>query len=185
MLFERLNKMGKVRLERVLLTLILMALALPSSLAHLAAGVDKEVDGYAIDMGHDPEVITAGEPFTLALGISNSTTEEQLNPKKVWVRILRNEGDKEIVVFAGTFAPEARSVSTLMSLPSPGTYTMDVRFFGEGPKAWAVVDFPLTAAPKKASGMVMTWVIAALGIAILLIGYYVWYTAKTTPPIKK
>ena len=147
------------------------------SFAHLEAGEDKEIDGYLIDMGHDPEHISAGEPFTLMLSISNATTEEQLSPRKVWVRIMK-EGE---VVFAGTFAPEARSVMTVMSLPDAGPYTIDARFFGESPKAWAAAEFPLTIQVKKSSGMVMAWSFVALGIAILSIIGYVWYQAKTAP----
>ena len=160
---------------------LLVALALPFALAHLEAGEDKEVDGYLIDMGHDPEFINAGEPFTLSLSISNATTEEQLSPRKVWVRIMK-DGQ---VVFAATFAPEARNVMTVMSLPEAGMHTIEARFFGDGPKAWAVAEFLLTIQPKKASGMVMAWALAALGIAILSIIGYVWYTAKTVPYPKK
>ncbi len=174
--------MGTVK---ALIIAAVLLLALPFSFAHLAAGQDKEVDGYLIDMGHDPEFINAGEPFTLALSISNATTQEQLNPRKVWLRIMKEEEGVQKVWFAGTFSPEARSVTTLMSLPGDGVYTMDVRFFGEGPKAWAVAEFPLTIQPKKASGMVMAWALVALGVAILLIIVYVWYKAKITPYPKK
>jgi hypothetical protein len=161
--------------------LALFLLSAPISLAHLATGMDKEVNGYLIDMGHDPESINAREPFTLMLTIANATTKEQLNPEKVWVRIVKGEQ----VVFAGTFAPEARTVSTMMSLPEGGIYTMDVRFFGESPKAWAAVEFPLTVQVKKASGMAIAWVLAALGVAVFIIIGWVWWKAKTTPYPKK
>jgi hypothetical protein len=154
---------------------------LPSSFAHLAAGEDKVIGEYKVDMGYDPEFISAGESFTLSFIIMNATTQEQLNPRKVWVRILKD--DK--VAFAATFAPEARTVMTVMSLPENGVYTIDVRFFGEGPQAIAIVEFPLTVQVKKASGMIMAWALAALGAAILAIIGYVWYKAKTTPYSKK
>jgi hypothetical protein len=158
-----------------------LMLVIPLSFAHLAAGQDIEVDGYLVDMGQDPESITVGEPFTLMLGISNASTGEQLNPRKVWVRIMKDG----TIAFAGTFSPEARSMSVVMSFPKEGVYTMDARFFGDGPKAWAAVEFPLTVQVKKASGMVMAWIVVGLGIAVLMIVGYVWWKAKTIPYKKR
>jgi hypothetical protein len=165
----------------ILIVWLIALLAVPFAFAHLAAGQDIEVDGFLIDMGHDPEFINAGEPFTLMMTISNATTQEQLDPRKVWIRIMKEEGGIEQVAFAGTFSPEARSVTTVMSLPKEGIYTMDVRFFGEGPKAWAAAEFPLTIQMKKASGMLMVWIIAGLGMSVFLIIIYVWWKARTTP----
>jgi hypothetical protein len=175
------NKMMKNNAKfSVFLLYFVFLLSLPFSFAHLAAGEDVEIDGYAIDMGYDPERIIAGEPFTLLLSISNSTTEEQLNPRKVWVRIAENDEEEEIV-FAGTFLPEARSVSTVMSLPESGAYVLDARFYGDGAKAWAAAEFSIQVEREKDDGMVMAWVLVALGTAVLLIIGYVWYKARTTP----
>jgi hypothetical protein len=174
-----------LKMMKVSSAVLMAVLFLPLSFAHLAAGQDKEVEGYLIDMGHDPEFINANEPFTIALSISNATTQEQLNPRKVWLRVMKEEEGVQKVWFAATFAPEARSVLTVMSLPDDGIYTLDVRFFGDGPKAWAVAEFPLTIQVKKASGAVMAWGLAALGIAVLMIIGYIWYTAKITPYPKK
>ncbi len=154
-----------------------LIIQLPLLSAHLAAGEDITVDGFAIDMGHDPKVIVAGEPFSLSLALSNASTEEQLFPRAVWVRIMKGGN----VMFAGTFSPESGTVMTVMSLPNEGDYTIDARFFNEGPQALVVAKFPLEVHAKRLSGAIVGWIVLALGLSILGILGWVWYKAKTTP----
>ena len=106
----------------IVLFLICFSLATPSY-AHLAAGEDKEIAGYIVDFGYEPEQIEAGRASVMLFGIANASTEEAVETTGVWVRI--SSADK--VLFAGTIdAGETASMSYVF--PASGTYEITARF---------------------------------------------------------
>lgn len=158
---------------RTLRTLLVIAVwavvlpVLPFSSAHLEGGIDKEVDGYTIDIGYDPDPLFAGHPAYLSVGLFNATTKEAAKTDKMWMRLSTGQG----VVYAGTYLPENGVAPMSLIFPRPGEYSLAVRFYdGNNPKAIAAADIPLTVNGAAARDSILS---SARGVLFMVAGLLV------------
>jgi len=93
--------------------------------AHLAGGIDKELDGYIIDLSFDPKEPQKNQKTVFAISLFNETTQEVIESTKVWVRISSSKD----VVFAGTFKPELQNIAFSYTFPESGSFEISTKFF--------------------------------------------------------
>ncbi len=159
---------------------LLFLIPFPFSFAHMAGSFEKEMDGYLIDVGHDPNPISADESAYFSAGLLNSTTETPAQFDKVWLRL----SIKGKVVYAGTHLPENGFASMSTVLPEGGAYTLSVRFYNGGQvKALAAADFPFTVDGAIGKGSMLNgkWGAAFLIAGMLIagiIGYVIGSSAE-------
>jgi hypothetical protein len=104
----------------------LFALYLNFVEGHLAGGLDKQVNGYVVDLGYEPAVMKANEKTVIALSLLNASTSDIVDFDGLWVRIFSDE-----VVFAGTFKQEAGNAAFTFTFPEAGSYELTARFFDD------------------------------------------------------
>ena len=112
--------------------------------AHLEGGKDKAVNGYLIDFGYDPKNPIANEKTIIVISLFNETTQEVIEPTKVWIRISSSND----VVFAGTFKPETQNIAFSFTFPESGTFEITTRFF-EDENLIVEADFDLNVKGKS------------------------------------
>jgi len=110
---------------------------------HLDGGKDKEIDGYLIDFGYDPKNPIANEKTIIVISLFNETTQEVIEPTKVWIRISSSKD----VVFAGTFKPETQNIAFSFTFPESGDFEITTRFF-EDENLIVEADFDLNVKGK-------------------------------------
>jgi hypothetical protein len=122
------------------LLLVFFAFGLPGpSLAHLAGGEDKPIDGYVVDFGYDPEQPRAHEQTLLAFHLRNAETLESADYTHVWVRVVH---DGQILSAVNVVQDDA-GTNYLYTFPEGGEYTLDVEFRHDE-DVLAVTEFILT-----------------------------------------
>ncbi|HIJ18955.1 TPA: hypothetical protein HA372_04695 [Candidatus Woesearchaeota archaeon] len=160
---------------------VMLLLALPLSSAHLGGGIDKEANGYTIDVGYDPDPLLAQHPAYLSIGLFNATTKEAAETDKMWMRLSTDQG----VVYAGMYLPENGVAPMSLIFPRGGEYTLAVRFYdGDNPEAVAAADIPLTVNGAAAQGSMLTnaWGVLFMAAGVLVagvIGYVAGVAAST------
>ena len=124
------------------------------------------VDGYAIDIGYDPAVITAGQytRFDFNLWVGATTSAEIADFSQVWVRILH---DKDTLLATGIFHQSIGPTTLLYTFPEAGAYLLDVSFRDADGNEIAAASFPIQTEDSSGGAPVSEYGIAA---AALLIG---------------
>ena len=100
---------------------------------------EEDVDGYFVDIGYDPEVITTESRVRLEFDITNKETQEINEYSDLWLRINQ---DKKTVFAGGINKPEFGAAGILYTFPEAGLYEVSVRFQDDGEKL-TEVSFPL------------------------------------------
>lgn len=114
-------------MEKIVFFVIIGTLVLPLTAAHLEGGQDKQIGEYIIDVGYEPALIKERQKANIVIALVNASTNESINPEKVWVRI----SDEKNVLFAGTVAQENGIVAFTYIFPKAGGYEMKMQFFRE------------------------------------------------------
>jgi hypothetical protein len=132
----------------------------------LGQSLEKEVNGYIIDVGYDAiDKIEAGQATRFDFNLTNKEKNQNIDFDHVWVRISPKEGG---IIFAGyLFHPEYLLTGMSFSFPKEGNYEVTVRFIDKDDKSIAETTFPLEIIPgERASGSSNTQLIyGALGLA--------------------
>jgi len=121
------DKMSTIKLysKIYIISFILIILNLFIVNAHLEGGQDKEIDGYVVDLGWDPEFPKLNEKVAISINIANATDFDIVDPTSVWVRI-SSERD---VVFAGTLNPKLGNAALIYTFPEEGSFDINIRIF--------------------------------------------------------
>jgi len=113
---------------KFLMILLLLLIATPLALAHLAGGVDATVDNHIVDIGYDAEQLTAGRSTVFLLSLKEAETEEAVTTNNLWIKL--QDTDKN-TLFSGKIFPEPTGTYGFTILfPEEGRYTLSARFSG-------------------------------------------------------
>lgn len=133
--------MAKITKILLFAVLALGATCVPQVLAHSeGASFEQVVGDYLIDVGYDPEEITAGEPVRFDFELQDSSNEKETNFTNIWVRI--EQGNKAF--FAGSIARARFGLTGILyTFGEKGDYELFVRFEDDN---GAIVEtfFPVT-----------------------------------------
>lgn len=91
------------------------------------ASLEKEVNGYFVDIGYEPEVITTSEPVVLDF-IIKSREDEEVPFTHVWLKVSSND---EIYFASGIARAQFGKTTAMLRLPKAGEYKIEVRFSNE------------------------------------------------------
>lgn len=89
-----------------------------STSAHLSNGNDREMNGYIVDFGYNPETPIEDELVTLRFLLQNETTRVFVPLETIELNILHESQ----VIFAGIIRDELR-----LRLDEPGSYTLSLK----------------------------------------------------------
>lgn len=97
-------------------------------LAHsFGKSIEKEVDGYLVDIGYNAQSFEAGDPVRLDLNLLKDGDPVEFSD--VWLRI--NKGPKTII--AGNLGrPPLGKTGITLVMPEGGDYTFNARFMNDG-----------------------------------------------------
>lgn len=147
---------------------IFMLLVIPLAVfGHgLGASYEEVVDGYIIDIGYEPEVVTSESRVRFDFGISRDNTGEEVEYSDVWIRI--NEGTQ--TVFAtGIHRPEFGGAGLLYTFPEEGDYEISARF-QNGSEQLAEVVFPIDVIGIVEDSTTSPSSLVLVGLISLLVG---------------
>lgn len=153
---------------KIILGVVILAFLSASPLlagAHgTGASLEKEVDGYVVDVGYSPEAMFAGSPVRFDFNAYTKSDLQDVPFTDLWVKIYENQK----IGFAGG-VPKARLGLTgiTYAFPSEGEYTLAVRF-QNGDQKITEAEFPVRVEPGvNAGSSTPKWLIPG---AALLVG---------------
>lgn len=111
------------------------------------SSLEKRVGEYLVDIGHSPQVISAGSSITFDFNLLNAKTEEQLSFTDIWVRI---ERERQTIFASGLHKPQFGALTMIYTFPRGGGYDLKIRFQKEN-EALAEATFPFSVAASAAS----------------------------------
>jgi hypothetical protein len=144
------------------LVIPVIALAMVLSLPFFVFGhgdgesLEKEVDGYLIDIGYNTTEFIVGSSVVFEFDISKE--EESVDFDDVWVRI--SEGNKTVFA-SGIYNAEFGGARMTYSFPSEGAYEFSVRF-QDGSESITEAVFPIEVLPNSDEEDSQNWVLTAL-----------------------
>ncbi len=149
---------------KALFTLSLMILfAAPFFAYGHATGIsiEREVNGYLVDIGYDTDPIVEDEPVRFDFALYRADGSGSVPFTRVWVRF---EKDKRTLYATGVARPEFGATGALVTLPEAGEYTLSVRFENEE-QTIVEMSTPFAVARNRAESTPVPWWIAALALA--------------------
>lgn len=96
----------------------------------IGQSLERTINGYRIDVGHDPQDFSAGKPIHFDFSLSHTTTAlpSEVAFTNVWVRIAKGNS----IFFAGWLhEPNFGLASMSYTFPEAGTYEFTVRYLKE------------------------------------------------------
>ena len=162
MVFE-IGKMKKLFSNLIIIFFIYLLIGAFIVYGHLEGGKDKAVNGYLIDFGYDPKKPIANEKTIIVISLFNETTQEVIEPTKVWIRISSSND----VVFAGTFKPETQNIAFSFTFPESGTFEITTRFF-EDENLIVETDFDINVRGKADYSIIIILFLSLILLVIVL-----------------
>jgi hypothetical protein len=137
---------------------IVMILSLPFFVFGHGDGesLEKEVDGYLIDIGYNTPEFIAGSSVVFEFDISKE--EESIDFDDVWVRISE---DNKTIFASGINNAEFGGARMTYSFPYEGAYEFSVRF-QNGSESIAEAVFPIEVLPNSDKEGSQNWILTAL-----------------------
>jgi len=130
--------------------------------------IEKEVDGYIIDIGQTPENITANESVRFAYDLLDNMTNEVVTYTDVWVRIQK---DRKVIFASGIHQPKFGSTGMTFTFPESGEYELSVRFQNEGDSI-VETSIPLTVVDNpEGGGKSSPWLPLGTGVVGCILGF--------------
>lgn len=113
----------------------------------LGQSLEKEVDGYVIDVGYDAsDKVYAGEAIRFDFNLWEKNRTDPADFDHVWVRIAPGEG----ILFAGfLYRPEFLLTGMSYAFANAGRYELTVRFLDKDGKSIAEASFPIEVFSDK------------------------------------
>jgi len=155
----------------IVIALLLLFTPNMSSGHGLGVSYEETVDGYFVDVGYDPEIITTESRVRLEFDITNEETGETNEYSDLWLRINK---DKQTVFAGGVHKPDFGNAGVLYTFPEDGLYEVSVRYQNNGEKL-TEVKFPLNvnsvAESTSTSTLLMTGLVGLIlgGIATFIL----------------
>jgi hypothetical protein len=166
--------------DRSTLTKASAALALAFLLAPVLAAAhqggaswEKEMDGYRIDVGYDPNAHVSGASDVFDFALFDAERLAPVPVDELWVRLVR---DERTVLATGLRSDPVVQSTLLYAFEKEGEYVLHVSF-RRGGATLAEAAFPFTVAPGERS-VRGYGLYAAFGAALLLAALGSFYLGK-------
>ncbi len=122
---------------------LLFTFVTANSYAHgTGADLIKEINGYTIDIGYEPEIIYAGETVSFDFLLKKDTLKEEFTD--VWVRITQ---DSKSIFATGIHNQDFGGTTLLYEFEKEGNYTLHVRYQKDG-ESITEAEFPIAVTPS-------------------------------------
>lgn len=130
--------------------------------------IETVVDGYLIDIGQTPEIVTTNRSVRFAYDLLDNMTNEVIAYTDVWVRI---QQDKKVIFASGINQPKFGSTGMTFTFPETGEYEMSVRYQNdEGSIVETSVPITVIEDPED-GGTDSPWLPLATGLIGLVLGF--------------
>lgn len=127
----------------IILFALLFTFVTANSYAHgTGADLIKEINGYTIDIGYEPEIIYAGETVSFDFLLKKDTLKEEFTD--VWVRITQ---DSKSIFATGIHNQDFGGTTLLYEFEKEGNYTLHVRYQKDG-ESISEAEFPIAVTPS-------------------------------------
>ena len=165
-----------VKKSFVLVWLLLLIIPTLTSAHNTGNSYEEEKDGFLIDIGYTPEILTAGDRarFDFALYSLTATTSSKDLFTDLWVQIIKND---KLHFSSNLNQPDFGPAALNLLLIEPGEYEIYVRFQQESTRVTETT-FNIQVAPMEIDPIAdqsTPWVFYALWTSLLLLfNFFVW-----------
>lgn len=143
---------------------------MPLSLnAHaLGASVEREVDGYLVDIGYDSDPIVAHSPVRFDFALYEATNKTIVPFDRLWLRL---EKERKIIFAGGIARPQFGATGATVLMPEAGNYQLFVRFEDDD-GALVELETELAVQPKESPIHWVWWVGPLAILAAFGLGFF-------------
>ena len=128
----------------IILFALLFTFVTANSYAHgTGADLIKEINGYTIDIGYEPEIIYAGETVSFDFLLKKDTLKEEFTD--VWVRITQ---DSKSIFATGIHNQDFGGTTLLYEFEKEDNYTLHARYQKDG-ESITEAEFPISVLPPE------------------------------------
>jgi hypothetical protein len=136
-------------IKGIILSLVLLLTFVSKVSAHGdGASLEKDVDGYLVDVGYDPDTLVSQEVVVLDFSLIESESQTPVEFSDVWVKI----SSADEVVFATSINKARIGLTTLTyAFPDEGEYVLSARY-QSGNDTLVETEFPLRVSASAEVG---------------------------------
>lgn len=137
--------------------------------------IETVVDGYLVDIGQTPEVITTNRSVRFAYDLLDNETNEVVSYTDVWVLIQKvsDQNDRKKTIFAsGIHQPRFGSTGMTFTFPESGEYELSVRYQNDEEGSIVDTSVPITVIEEPENDETdLPWLPLTSGLIGLVLGF--------------